>query len=289
MRGSLAWSLVAVLAAAIGCTRPNPAFLIEGDESAANGGGNSGGSGGARGEVPGPDQGTPGTGGSGATGGNGTGGGSGAGGSGGATAPDAGPVSPDGQAALDTLPPDAPAVDLRPADAAMVDAPRDATPDVTLNPDLAPLPAGNGLMVELWDGTQLEMGTGSGHDRDWTNQMINFDWGTGTPTGDNTFDHDNFSMRFRGQILPAYTESYTFISESDEGVRLWIDDIKVFDSWTGSGFTTTMGRITLTGRVKHKFLMEYRESTGNASVKLFWSSPSLGAKQIVPKAALFYP
>jgi hypothetical protein len=168
--------------------------------------------------------------------------------------------------------------------------PPDATPlDVTPNPDPAPLPVGNGLLVELWDGTQLEMGTGTGHDRDWTGQMINFDWGTGTPTSDGSFDSDDFSMRFRGQILPAYTESYTFISESDDGVRLWIDDVKVFDSWTGSGFTITMGRIPLTGRVKHKFLMEYRESKGNASVKLFWASTSLGGKQIIPKAALFYP
>lgn len=283
MRGSLVWSLVAVLTAAIGCTRPNPAFLIEDDEgSAGNGGGDSGGSGGAGGGAPGPDQGITSTGGRGATGG------SGAGGSDGPTPPDAGPVSPDGQVALDTFP--APAVDLRPGDAAMVDGPRDATPlDATLNPDLAPLPVGNGLLVELWDGTQLEMGTGTGHDRDWTGQMINFDWGTASPTGDSSFDNDNFSMRFRGQILPAYTEDYTFIGESDEGVRLWIDDIKVFDSWTGSGFTTTTGRIPLTGRVKHKFLMEYRESKGNASVKLFWSSTSLGARQIVPKAAFFYP
>jgi hypothetical protein len=206
----------------------------------------------------------PSTGGSGATDGKGaTGGANGAGGSDGSINSDAGPVSPDGRVAPDTFPPDA--------------------------PDPAPLPAGNGLLVELWDGTQLEMGTGTGHDRDWTGQMIDFDWGTASPTGDSSFDSDNFSMRFRGQILPAFTESYTFISESDDGVRLWIDDVKVFDSWTAGGLTTTMGQIPLAGRVKHRFLMEYRESKGNASVKLFWTSTSLGAKQIVPKAALFYP
>jgi hypothetical protein len=250
MRGSLAVILVAVVTAAMGCSRPNPAYLIEGDDPSAAHSGHPADSGGAREDAAGPDQGsTP-----------------------------------------DTLPPDAPAVDRRPADAAMMDAPREATPlDVAPNPDRASLPAGNGLLVELWDGTQLEMGTGTGHDRDWTDQMINFDWGTATPTGDNTFDNDQFSMRFRGHILPAYSESYTFICESDDGVRLWIDDLEVFDSWTGIGFTTTMGRLPLTGGVKHKFLMEYRESTGQASVKLFWSSASLGAKQIVPKAALFYP
>lgn len=266
----MTWGLVAVAMAA-GCSRPNPAYFVESpfdsDTSTVDGtggGSGTGGTGGIARDGGGVDQ------------------------VGGSTF-DAGPVAPDTQPAmdvggLDTTPP----ADLRPADAAPIDPPRDAAPpDVA--PDLAPLPVGNGLELDFWDGTQLEDGTGSGFDRTWTGQSVNFDWGTASPTGDGTFDNDHFSLRFRGSILPAYTETYTFIAESDEGVRLWINDMPVLESWTAVGFSTRTGTIRLTGRVKHKFLMEYREVTGSASVKLFWSSPSLGPKQLVPKAALFFP
>jgi len=48
------------------------------------------------------------------------------------------------------------------------------------------------------------------------------------------------------------------------------------------------GTITLAAGVKYDIVLEYYENTGNASVKLEWSSPSQ-ARQVIPAAQLYPP
>ena len=108
---------------------------------------------------------------------------------------------------------------------------------------------------------------------------IDFDWGTAglAPT--------SFSVRWSGMLTPGRTENYTFYTQSDDGVRLWIDGTQLVDDWTPHGVKEDMGTVALTANKTVYVRMEYYQTSGNAVAKLFWSSPST-RKQIVPQSAL---
>src|SRR5688500_11029735 len=83
---------------------------------------------------------------------------------------------------------------------------------------------GNGLTGTYYNGiTPPDPVSGSPSIISFTrvDPNINFYWGSGAPAPGITAD--KFSARWVGQIEPRYSETYTFSTRSDEGVRLWID------------------------------------------------------------------
>ncbi len=113
---------------------------------------------------------------------------------------------------------------------------------------------------------------------------VSFNWGTGIPvTG---IPADNFSARFSGQVQPLYTQTYTFYTTSDDGVRLWVNGTQVINNWTDHGPIENSGTIALTAGQKYNIVLEYYEHTSGATISLSWSSSSQ-AKQIIPQAQLF--
>ncbi|MCX8131224.1 MAG: PA14 domain-containing protein [Clostridia bacterium] len=113
---------------------------------------------------------------------------------------------------------------------------------------------------------------------------VNFDWGNNAPHS--AMNSDTFSVRWTGQIQPLYTENYTFHTNSDDGIRLWINGQKVIDNWTDHSLTENTGTISLTAGQKYEIKTEYYDKGGDAVIKLHWSSPSQ-TKQIVPKSQLY--
>jgi len=113
--------------------------------------------------------------------------------------------------------------------------------------------------------------------------QINFNWGTGliTPTG-----ADYISIRWSGKLKTLYAEAYTFYTSSDDGVRLWVDNVPLIDRWD-SYTNDTSATIALKANVFYTIKMEYKELTGNAYVTLSYSSPST-PKEIVPAAQLYF-
>src|SRR5690606_4946218 len=66
---------------------------------------------------------------------------------------------------------------------------------------------------------------------------------------------------------------------ADDGARLWIDGRLLIDAWYGGG--THSAQIDLRANEPAGILLEYRENTGNASIRLEWSSPSQ-PRQVIP-------
>jgi glucose/arabinose dehydrogenase/regulation of enolase protein 1 (concanavalin A-like superfamily) len=113
---------------------------------------------------------------------------------------------------------------------------------------------------------------------------VNFDWGGGSPgvsIGANTF-----SVRWTGQVQPLYSQTYTFYTTSDDGVRLWVNGQLIVDNWTDHAATENNGTITLVAGQRYDIKLEYYERNGQAVIKLAWSSPSQ-AKEIIPTSRLF--
>ncbi len=63
-----------------------------------------------------------------------------------------------------------------------------------------------------------------------TDPTVNFDWGNGSP--DATIGADTFSVRWSGQVEARYSETYTFYTMSDDGVRLWVNNQQLINNWT---------------------------------------------------------
>ena len=113
------------------------------------------------------------------------------------------------------------------------------------------------------------------------NKSYRFD---GSP--DPSIPADHFSTRWTGSIQPRFDETYTFTTVSDDTVRLWIDGRPVIDSATPHGPKVDKGTVTLKAGHRHSIRIDYTEQTGEAHMKLLWSSPSQ-PQQIVPQRQLY--
>ena len=72
---------------------------------------------------------------------------------------------------------------------------------------------------------------------------VDFNWGYGPP--DASMDPDWFSARWEGQVVPAYSETYTFSTYADDGVRLWVNGQLLIDDWRYHPPEEHSGTITL--------------------------------------------
>ena len=114
---------------------------------------------------------------------------------------------------------------------------------------------------------------------------VNFNWGSGSP--DPAVTPDNFTVRWTGQVLAPITGNYTFSTVSDDGVRLWINDVQVINDWTDHGATTdASAAIALTAGQKYNVKMEYYERGGTAEAMLLWAYGGV-AQQIIPQTSLY--
>ncbi|MFH1882971.1 MAG: PA14 domain-containing protein, partial [Planctomycetota bacterium] len=120
---------------------------------------------------------------------------------------------------------------------------------------------------------------------------VNFDWGTDSPEP-GVVNPDNFAVRWTGMIEAPTSETYTFHTQADDGVRLWVNNELIIDTWSdwvkwqanwgafpGDRYQRS-GDITLTGGQQYEIILEYFDSGGNAMCKLSWSTPTLTQEAI---------
>ncbi len=138
--------------------------------------------------------------------------------------------------------------------------------------------SGTGLTAEYFDSADLKNLKLTRIDGN-----VEFDWDA---PPDPALKIDKFSIRWTGEILPQFSETYTFSTITDDGARLWVDGRLLVDHWVNQGPTEWTGQIALKAGQKVAIKMEYFQGGGGASAKLMWSSPST-PKSIVPKIALF--
>ncbi|WP_425280421.1 PA14 domain-containing protein [Paenibacillus camerounensis] len=160
-----------------------------------------------------------------------------------------------------------------------------AAPVQAAKPGLAPdsvlqEPAVNGLSGEYFKNMTLS-GTPVLVRND---DQLNFSWRQGAP--DPVLPVDGFSIRWSGQIKPAYSETYQFFTNSDDGIRVWVNGTSIIDSWVKQSGTERTGSIALQAGQLYDIKVEYYENAGDASVRMMWQSPSQ-PKVVVPASALF--
>ncbi len=117
-----------------------------------------------------------------------------------------------------------------------------------------------------------------------TDATINFNWGSAGPI--KKIGGDSFSVRWIGKIMPRSSETYTFRTVSDDGVRVWINDRLIIDNWSDHSATSNSGSIALSANIKYNIKVEYYENIYDALVQLYWKSALL-SESIVPQSQLF--
>jgi hypothetical protein len=115
---------------------------------------------------------------------------------------------------------------------------------------------------------------------------VNFNWGNDGPGAPIGTDH--FSVRWTGDLEIAVADAYTFITNTDDGARLWLNDQRIINQWVDQGPTDgTSAAIQLEPGV-YPLTMEYYEWEGGAVAYLYWQTPTV-ARQIIPGGPLQPP
>ena len=85
---------------------------------------------------------------------------------------------------------------------------------------------------------------------------------------------ENYSIRWSGYVrIPNHNE-YIFRTLSDDGVRLWIDNILVIDNWNFHGVTENNTTVLTLSSGYHSIKLEYCEGPGYSKIQLLWSTPT---------------
>lgn len=113
---------------------------------------------------------------------------------------------------------------------------------------------------------------------------LNFNWGPSSPTP--SLGADTWTTRWTGWIQPQFSEDYTLTLRTDDGVRLYLNNVKVIDALVARSATDSTYTLKATAGQKIPITIEYLESGGDASCRFFWSSTST-PKQIVPQSQLY--
>jgi hypothetical protein len=112
-----------------------------------------------------------------------------------------------------------------------------------------------------------------------TDPKVDFSWGSGSP--DPSIAPDTFSVRWTGEVKADHTQTYTFSTVSDDGIRLWVGGALVIDNWTVHPPTGNTGTVTLQAGQWYPLTLEYFEAAGGAVISLAYASPST-PKQTIP-------
>lgn len=108
-------------------------------------------------------------------------------------------------------------------------------------------------------------------------------WGAGGPS--DAVGVDRFSARWTGTLTPPETGAYTLITDSDDGVRVWLDGRLIIDDWAGHFVTRNTAEVTLTGNEPVELRVDYFEIDIDASIRLSWSKDTI-PEQIIPSERL---
>lgn len=155
-----------------------------------------------------------------------------------------------------------------------------ATPTPRPTPTATPVPVGTGLAGLYFPNRSLSGDPAMTR----TDATIDFsNWGSAPPIQGVS---SNYSVRWTGYVVPRYSETYTFTTFSDDGVRLVINNQVVTENWTDHATTQNSGSIALVAGRHYAITVEYYQGGGAAVIQLYWQSQSQ-QQEIVPQTQLF--
>jgi len=143
---------------------------------------------------------------------------------------------------------------------------------------------GNGLKGEYFSNSTSGSGFSGSPSLVQLDPSINFNWGMASPA--QGISTDLFTIRWSGQLLPLTDDVYTIYLIASDGVRMWVNDSLLIDSWTDKTVTTTLATIALKKSKAYDVRIEYYSNTNPATCILQWSAAGI-CRQNIPASQLF--
>jgi len=125
---------------------------------------------------------------------------------------------------------------------------------------------GGGAFYPNWKGEYFNNTTLSGAPalvRD--DRYLDHDWGTGSPAP-GVIGNDNFSARWT-RTISGNPGTYQIILTSDDGSRLYVNNVLVIDNWATQATTSRSASYNYTGGPV-QVRVEYYDQAGNANIEL---------------------
>ena len=154
---------------------------------------------------------------------------------------------------------------------------------------------GNGVTARFWNNTSATIpvftNTSGATNGSATPVLTRIDplidntWGATSPGAGVNVDY--FVSRFSGDVLPEFSQIYTFQGQVERGGRLWVNGQLIFSSWGNTPTAGTYsGTIELTGGQRASLVFEHMARSGDATAILRWQSTNQ-ALQVIPQSRLF--
>lgn len=118
---------------------------------------------------------------------------------------------------------------------------------------------------------------------------LNFDWQS-VPGVDGIGDSD-FSVRWTGWLKPQVGRAYTLCARSDDGSRIWLDDVLLVNNWSNHDAQEVCADAptNLQANKNYRIRVEYYEDDGGAVMDLRWKHADAPLGEIIPSAVLVSP
>jgi uncharacterized protein (DUF1800 family) len=164
--------------------------------------------------------------------------------------------------------------------------------------------AGTGLRARYYnEATNLNPNGTGGVPPTFANQVVTridptvaFTWPSGSTQGVHSpavgVNVDYFACRWTGEVLPEFSQVYTFSAQHNRCARLWVNGQLIVNKWPNNGDSgnnasaTTTGTIELTAGVRYPIVLEHFDTTGDGEMLLRWSSANQ-ALEIIPATRLY--
>jgi len=115
---------------------------------------------------------------------------------------------------------------------------------------------------------------------------IDHSWNDGTPIAG--LGTNAISARWTADLEIAIGDTFTFITTSDDGVRLWLDDELLIDNWTDHGPMDDYSQPLELAPGIYSLQMDWYNLQAGATAQLWWETPTI-SRQVIPAGPLQPP
>lgn len=124
----------------------------------------------------------------------------------------------------------------------------------------------SGLRGDYYAGTNFEQKAFSRID-----PAISFNWDRRSP-GEG-LSRSYYSIRWTGKLLAPTTGAYVFFAKVNDGIRVWVGDKLVLDSWQLNSYKHYNGTIALKAGQYYDLRVDYFNAIEWGEINLFWKPP----------------
>ena len=122
-----------------------------------------------------------------------------------------------------------------------------------------------GLSVEYFNSRTLQNKV-----YETTHANIDHDWSGIAPEN---LPQNNFSMSWQGKLFPPKSGEFELGAIVDDGIRVYINDELIIDSWIYRPTRYVSSRYTFEKGKEYKIKVDYFDAGGEAGIKLSWRMP----------------